>query len=286
MQITKTLATIATLTLAACGGGGSDLSPMPDGTPIVTDGIEGYVTDHNGHNRARATLATDAADALILADFDASGTSEGYANLFADMALPGRMEIEVIAEMTGGKPSRILRITADQAAFAGIDQRQPLVPDSEGNYVHHFTGNAMVFVTLGDDPMRVGRVQTSGAEQAGVLHLQADIKSQTISIDFRTGINAALDSEIEVAFSANDIPFNIASGTYGGAIDVSVKSPTSEDIYAATGNLRGNIAASQRELEWYSENMTTSGVFTAEGNDVSVQGVLWGNHRNAPDPAN
>lgn len=273
MRIVTAMAALSALILSACSGT-TTLPAPPESRAIDTPGMEAYVTNHNGFTRARATLATDAADKLVLQAFDTTGKHAGYANLFGATALPPSVQIEVIAQMDGDRPTRILRMTADQAPFDNLDARNALIAGPDSTQTYHFRGDATVYASINGGPLLTGYSRKD-------TNLQVDFARESVNLQLRTGVNTASGSELRSEIIANDLPFDIVGGTYGGPITIRIWAPDSADIYEASGQLRANITADNEALRNYRETMTTSGLFTADGKQVSAQGVFWGTHPNA-----
>lgn len=260
--------------LAGCGGGGGGGEgggepPTDPGTEIVTPGLESYTTDHNGYARVRRSQSQGPADDAILAQFDDADPASpaGYRSLIAETeaAYTQTMTIEVIAEVDGnGDPTRILRLTADQAPVENI-------AEASGKY--YFRGENYVWVSVD------GGALQSGYDETGLVTMVIDFDAETASINLRTGVDAT--SEVRTEMIADDMPFNISSGAYGGEITLSVWD-TNGDILAADGMLRGNIGGDLSDVS--KENLTTSGVYYAESDRIEASGIFYGQHPNQIAP--
>lgn len=185
------------------------------------------------------------------------------------------MIIEVIGEVetaSGYKAKRVLRLTTDQAPFENV-QNGRLVT-ATGKY--YFKGESFAWVTIGNGPV------LSGHHSQGLENLELDFDKGTASIEVRTEV--AGDSEVEIGFSATDLPFNIVTGAYGGDITIAVRNPDITETYSIDGYLRGNVGGSPTYAD-SKHGMTTSGLYTATGTDggtaVTVDGVYFGKDPNA-----
>jgi hypothetical protein len=273
-------AVVAALLLAsACGGGGGGGgAKLPEQAPVDGGPFESYRTDHNGFARVRMDRSTPK-DAAILRQFEDANPADpaGYRNLLAqtEASYEGKMVVEAIAEVDtakGGKAKRLLRLTADQNAFENV--RNGKLVTTGGKY--YFRGESFAWVTIDDGPL------LSGHHRRGLENLELDFDTGTASIDIRTEV--ANGSEVEIALKARDLPFDIVSGAYGGAVTVNVRNPNADRVIAAGGNLRGNVGG--RPV--YTDNvhgMTTSGLYTAQGSaggtTVKVDGLYRGADPNA-----
>ncbi|SNT42225.1 hypothetical protein SAMN05421763_11720 [[Luteovulum] sphaeroides subsp. megalophilum] len=264
--------------LTACGGGGSgekNVEPKFTGREVVTEGIEHYVTDHNGYSRVRIDNAATQADYDALGQFDDSNpaTPAGYRNLIerAENAYTNSVFVEVIAQIDKDAEGdeqvvKVLRLTADQAPFDNVDGAGN--PIGSGKY--YFRGN-------GD--FRVYARVDGGEVQTGVGDLEAltiDFDTGTAAIHLRTGLNET--SRIETEILAENLTFDILTGTFGGAITQTAR--VGGDTLTAQGYLRGSISGNEASLTRQKEQMTTSGVFTADGARLNSDGIFWGSQLN------
>ncbi|MGP3698972.1 viral aspartic protease [Rhodobacter sp. NSM] len=264
--------------LTACGGGrsgGTDVEPTFTGREVVTEGIEHYVTDHNGYSRVRIDHAATQADRDALGQFDDSNpaTPAGYRNLIerAENVYADSVFIEVIAQIDkdvegNEKVQKVLRLTADQAPFDNVDGAGN--PIGSGKYYFRGNGNFRVYASV-----------DGGEVQTGVGDLEAlaiDFDTGTAAIHLHTGINET--SRIETEVLADSLTFNILTGTYGGAITQTAR--VGGETLTAQGHLRGSISGDEASLTRQNEQMTTSGVFTANGARLSSDGIFWGSQLN------
>lgn len=268
---------VALLLLSGCGGSGGGVA-LPEPTPVDAGRFETYRTNHNGFSRVRMDHST-AADAPILAGFEDADPSDpaGYRNLIAqnEALHDGTMIVEVIAQIDAGngdKATRLLRLTADQAPFENV--RNGRLVEASGTY--HFRGQSFAWVTIDDGPL------LSGRHNQGLENLMLDFDSRTASIDIRTEV--AADSEVEIGLTAAQLPFDIVSGAYGGAVTINVRNPDVTESYAVNGHLRGNVGGRPGYSD-HVHGLTTSGLYTASGSDngtaVTVDGVYMGADPNA-----
>ncbi len=275
------LGAVAVLALAACGGGSSVTSLPPEGANIDTPRFtEVYQNSHDQRNRIRRTVATDARDGTILQQFERNIAPASYRNLIAlnDAAYEDSMTLEVVAEVTGGagqeRVLRVLRLTADQAPFTPVAVNE--LADGEGLFF--FRGGTEVYTTLPD-----GTFVRSVGE---LVNLKLDFRSETATIDLRTPSMAGQVEQIRTELQAT-VPFNIQTGTFGGAIDMNYYAPGTTKPVAVGGELRGNVHATAQMLRQDVEKMTTSGLYTAggAGDPMTAEGIFWGKHPNtfAPD---
>lgn len=269
----------ALLLVSACGGGGGGGggTQPPVQPPVESGPFEAYRTDHNGFGRVRMDRST-AKDAAVLRQFEDQDPADpaGYRNLLAASETPyeGKMVVEVIAEVdaASGKAKRLLRLTADQSPFQNVKNGRPVT--KAGKY--YFRGESFAWVTIDGGPL------LSGHHGQGLENLELDFDAGTASINIRTEV--AKGSDVEIALKADDLPFDIVTGAYGGAITVNVRNPNADQVIAADGSLRGNVGGSPT----YTNNahgMTTSGLYTAQGTvdgtTVTVDGVYRGSDPNA-----
>jgi len=263
----------ALLFVAACGGGGSGISQLPDSVPIDAGPFETYRADHNGFSRVRMNRSTPK-DASVLKQFEDQNPADpaGYRNLLAqsEALYEGKMVVEVIAEVEaakGGKARRLLRLTADQNAFDNV--RGGRLVTTGGKY--YFRGESFAWVTIDGGPL------LSGHHSQGLENLELDFDAGTASIDIRTEV--AKGSEVEIALKADDLPFDLITGAYGGAVTVNVRNPNANQVIAASGNLRGNVGG-KPVYRNNAHGMTTSGLYTARGTSggttVTVDGIYRG----------
>lgn len=271
---------VAAFSLTACGGGDSGGGGLPDGADVVTPDFETYTTNHNGFARVRKDDSTPA-DAAVIAQFEDGDPASpaGYKDLIAlsDAAYDGKMTIEVIAAVDGAdKPTRILRLTADQSPFRNT--ANGALVTATGRFF--LRGQNFAWVTLNGGPV------LSGVKRdAGLVDLVLDFDKQTADINLRTGVEAG--SEVRTEIAATALPFNIVTGAYGGGVTVQVWDPNSALELAIAGSLRGNVGGSTAFADG-KHGLTTSGLYTATGTDqgvsVSVDGVYVGTDPNALAP--
>lgn len=272
--VSKILCGVGLALLCGCGGG----TPLPPGKDVTTPAFESYTTDHNGYSRVRRDNSV-AGDAAILAQFEDSNPADpaGYRDLIdlADTVYEDTIIVEVIAEVetSGGTETvkRVLRLTADQAPFENV--KNGALVTATGKY--YFRGQNFVWVSIGGGPI------LSGSDSDGLVDMVLDFDAETVDLNLRTGVSST--SAVRTEITASDLPFNIISGAYGGAITVQVWDPGSSTIYAIDGSLRGNIGGSPTYTDSV-HGMTTSGVYTAttsSGTAVVVDGVYVGVDPNA-----
>lgn len=267
--------------LAACSGWGSngngDDGTPPTGVDVDTPAFESYTRDDNSFNRIRLDKSTTD-DAAILAQFEDSdpSTPDGYRELIqlSDALYDGKMIIEVIGEAEeGSNATRILRITADEEPFENVKNNELIT--ASGKF--YLRGQNYAWVKIGD-----GDLLTGAKADAGLVNLVLDFDAQTATINLITGVEDG--SEVRTEVTGTDLPFNIVTGAYGGAIAVQVWDPDSSLIYDIDGSLRGNVGGSATYTDG-THGLTTSGVYTASGTDegttVTVDGVYFGTDPNA-----
>ncbi|RRH78222.1 hypothetical protein [Falsigemmobacter faecalis] len=216
----------------------------------------------------------------MLAAFDSTGRGpEGYANLMKDLAGaydPREMVLEVIAELNqdGTKAARLIRVTADQSLLEN-EKNGRLVAET-GQF--HFRGQALAWVTIDNGPL------LSGHHPEGLVNMSVDFASQTANINLRT--ENSLTSEVEVKLEAENLPFNIRTGAFGGAVVMQVGTDTLGRSGDIPGHLRGNVGGTP---VWTNSihDLTTSGLFTGAGTtrfggddktpkDVRIDGMWFG----------
>ncbi|MCE6949664.1 viral aspartic protease [Cereibacter sphaeroides] len=263
--------------LTACGGGGggSGVEPKFTGREVMTEGIEHYVTNHNGYSRVRVNNATRQAEYDAIGQFDDANpdTPAGYRNLIkaAENTYADSVFVEVIAQVDKDAEGRekivkVLRLTADQAPFDNVDHAGN--PIGSGKY--HFRGT---------DSFRVYASVDGGEVRTGVGDLEAltiDFDTGTAAIHLRTGLDAT--SQIETEIAADNLTFNILTGTFGGAITQTAR--VDGETLTARGYLRGSISGDETSLSRQTEQMTTSGVLSADGRRLSSDGIFWGSQLN------
>ncbi|NBO21644.1 MAG: hypothetical protein EBU97_06920, partial [Rhodobacteraceae bacterium] len=119
----------------------------------------------------------------------------------------GKMIIEVLAGLdSGGRPSRILRLTADQSPFHN-KSGSSLITNSGQFY---FRGAGYAYVT-------VDGTMTNTGDSSALTNLILNFSSQTATVNFRT---TTASGDIKVAVSIADLPFNVVTGAFGGAVSV------------------------------------------------------------------
>ena len=266
--------------LAGCGGSVVVVPPpievpLPEGTEVVTPGIESYTTEHNGYTRARIDRSEGNADQAILAQFDDSSADSpaGYRNLITltEARYADTMFIEVIAAVAddgngGEEVLRVLRITTDQAPFNNIGSDGRLI--AQGQF--YFRGEAYVFASVDDEPLAVGKGRLE--------NLMVDFDTGTAIIDIQTGYMPGEGSEIETSLVANDLDFNVVTGAFGGPVTLSTRSGLTGEIVTSEGVLRGNLHGDEPGLTRLVDDLTTSGLFSVgvPGDRLIAEGVFWG----------
>lgn len=274
-------AVLCLLILSACssGGGGKNSANLPDPSPVkVASGpFETYRTNHNEFSRVRKDLSKRG-DAAIMDQFEDADPADpvGYRNLIAEneKLYKGTMVIEVLAEVDPGKGTkvkRLLRLTADQAPLqkVGVDGMVP-------RGIYYFRGQSFAWVTIDDGPL------LSGRHDRGLENLALNFDTGKASIDIRTEVSA--NSQVEIDLKAKDLPFDVASGAYGGKVKIRVNNPDVTEAYTVDGHLRGSVGGRPGYVDDI-HGLTTSGLYTAKGRDkgktVSVDGVYRGLDPNA-----
>ncbi len=279
-QVTFPLMALA-LTLAACGPGGTfnpdDPNPQPPivGKPVITPAFEDYTTTHNNRNRIRLSRTADAdsTDLAAIAAFDSGNAPSpaAYKDLVARNN--AQMTIQVLAKIAadGTTAERLLRLSVDQIPLKH-DKQQAIT----GQY--YFRGASFAWVTIDNGPL------LSGSHPEGLTNLMLDFDRGTASIDLRTEVGAT--SGVEIGISAQNLPFNVVSGAYGGTVQINVRDPNDNSkLYDVTGSLRGNVGGDASYTD-SKHGLSTSGLFTAtgtdQGADIRVDGVYHGSDPNAP----
>lgn len=268
------------LTLSACGPGGDAYPhaggdrPPTTGNTVTTPAFEDYTTTHNNRNRIRLSrMATaDATDLAAVAAFDAGNppSPAAYKNLVA--INDAKMTIEVLAKIgsDGTSVERLLRLTVDQIPLQ-TDKTKAIT----GQY--YFRGASFAWVTIDNGPM------LSGSHPQGLTNLVLDFDRGTANVDLRTEISGS--SGVEIGLSAKDLPFNVVTGAYGGTVQIDVRNPNdATKLYNIDGSLRGNVGGDPAYND-SKHGLSTSGIFTATGNDqgsaITVDGVYHGVDPNA-----
>ncbi len=283
-MVMRVMMAICFLGLVACGGGGGagvSRPPAPQpGKEIDTPAFETYRTDHNGRNRIRRDNSSPS-DATIIAQFEDTNPDSpaGYRNLIdlADTAYDDKMTIEVIgkvASATGPGAERILRLTVDQTPLLAARAGAPIAADGK----YYFRGANFVWASLD------GQSLLTGANSDGLVNMELDFGRQTASLRLETGVNEG--SNLRTAMTADNLPFNIQTGAYGGDVTLRVWDPDSSDILSAAGSLRGSVAG-RPEFSDGMHDMVTGGLYTVSGTDpatgrtVDADGVFYGADPNA-----
>ncbi|GGL70541.1 hypothetical protein [Wenxinia marina] len=266
--------------LSACaGGGGAPLGPEEPPVEVPDDAaFETYTTSHNGYDRARRDLSTPA-DAAIIRQFEDSNPASpaGYRNLIElNRALyADRMTIEVLAQVdgtgSGETVQRLLRLTADQ---------QPLEYSRTGSQGTYFLRGAnYAWVTIDDGPV------LSGSDSRGLVDLVLDFDNGQADINLRTTVAGA--SVVRSELVAEDLPFNIVTGEFGGPVTVAIHDPDSPLIFEIGGSLRGNVGGTPTYANGR-HDLSASGLYTAtgtdQGSDVTIEGAFAGIDPNALPP--
>lgn len=277
MNILRFLVLGSFAVLAACGGGSAHTEAPPSGRPVPSGPFESYTTQHNGFQRVRMDRSR-AGDAATLAAFEDANPRDpaGYRNLIrlAERDYGGKVTIEVIAQVdaAGGAPTRLLRLTADQAAFENTRNGRPVT--TGGRYF--FKGQSFAWVTIDDGPL------LSGRHSQGLENLVLDFDKGTADIDIRTEVSDR--SQVEIGLRANGLPFDVVSGAFGGGATIRVRNPDVTETYRIPGHLRGNVGGSPTYSDGQ-HGMTASGLYTARGTDggrrVKVDGAFVGRDPNA-----
>lgn len=272
MVISRSVFCAMAFALAGCGGGSS----IPEGKAVEVPGFDTYRTGHNDRNRVTRTTSdpADSADTAVLAAFDSGAGPAGYKDLIA--VNDANMTVEVIAEVGAGpegdKANRILRLTVDQIPLENI--KDGMLVAASGKYF--FRGQSYAWVTIDGGPL------LSGYHDQGLETMEVDFGAGTVSLDVRTEVSPA--SDVEIMFLAQDLPFNITTGAFGGAVTIAVRNPDITATYAVDGSLRGNVGGAPVYTDG-AHGLTTSGLFTASGatsdGNVTVDGVFLGADPNA-----
>lgn len=276
-QVTFPLLAMA-LTLSACGPGGDAYvnagKPPATGNAVTTPAFEDYPTAHNNRNRIRLsrTASADSTDLAAIAAFDAGNppSPAAYKNLVA--INDAKMTIEVLAKIAsdGSSAERLLRLTVDQIPLK-TDKTKAIT----GQY--YFRGASFAWVTIDNGPL------LSGSHQQGLTNLVLDFDRGIANIDLRTEVSGS--SNVEIGLSAKDLPFNVVTGAYGGTVQINVRNPNdATKLYNVDGSLRGNVGGDPAYND-SKHGLSTSGIFTATGNDqgssITVDGVYHGIDPNA-----
>lgn len=278
-QVTFPLMALA-LALAACGPGGnidpegSNPRPPVTGKPVITPAFENSTTTSDRNRiRLRRTADATSTDLAAIAEFDAGGAPSptAYKDLVARNT--AQMTIQVLAKIAadGTTAERLLRLSVDQVPLKQ-DKQQAIT----GQY--YFRGASFAWVTIDKGPL------LSGSHPEGLTNLMLDFDRGTADIELRTEISAT--SGAEIGLSAKDLPFNVVSGAYGGNVQINVRDPNDNTkLYNVTGSLRGNVGGDATYTD-SKHGLSTSGLFTATGNDqgagIRVDGVYHGSDPNAP----
>lgn len=248
--------------LAACGGGGA-LPPLPAGAEVDVPGFETYTTDHNGFARVRRDDSRPE-DAPILAQFEDADPADpaGYRSLIAlnDELYRGRVVLEVLAQVAegdGAPVTRLLRLTADTEPFR--NEQNGRLAAASGQF--HLRGQNFAWVTIDDGPV------LSGQDQRGLTDMVLDFDSQTASLSLRTGVGP--ESQVRTEIQAQDLPFNIRTGAYGGEMLVTVWDPDGPDVLETGGVLRGSVGGSPTYAGGQ-HGLSTGGLYLAEGEDEAT----------------
>ncbi len=260
--------------VSGCGGSSGSGVPEVQGTRVVTRGIESYVTDHNGYRRGRITLDETKQDRTDLENYDAGGSAspDDLRNLIADSeALFGEDTIiEVVAEVTSDGPggeeiTRILRLTADQAPYRNVNSAGEAV--TEGQFFFRGVGQHLVWASTDGETILSG--------QGDLENLMIDFGAESATIHLRTPFNPDGGSDLETEIMADDLTFNIASGAFGGEVTLTNR-VDADTTLTATGVLRGNITATRTGLSGTTRDMTASGLYGVESDEITAQGVFSG----------
>ncbi|SCY16049.1 hypothetical protein SAMN05660710_00874 [Paracoccus tibetensis] len=268
---------ILSAVLAACGGHSPTTEVSPGGRPVASGPFDTYKTQHNSFNRVRMDRSR-AEDAATLAAFEDADPTDpaGYRNLIrlAERDYGGKVTIEVIAQVdtASGAPTRLLRLTADQAPFDNSRNGSPGA--TRGRYF--FKGQSFAWVTIDDGPL------LSGRHSQGLENLVLDFDKGTADIDIRTEVSDR--SQVEIGLRAIGLPFDVVSGAFGGGATIHVRNPDVTETYRIPGHLRGNVGGSPTYSDGQ-HGMAASGLYTARGADgghsVKVDGAFVGRDPNA-----
>lgn len=263
----------ALLGLAACGGGSSAVAPdRVITTPAFT--TPALVAGQNSIRLDRSV----AGDSAVLADFDNPAVADptGYRKLItlSEAAYASKVNIEVIAAVSGPDGSvtnRLLRLTTRQGELIPTTST---AKDPDG--VYWFKGESFAWASVDGGP------PISGYHATGLETLKIDFKQGLASIDLRT--ENSLTSGVEVTLVANDLPFNVTSGAFGGDITLQVRFRDDPTVAVANGSLRGNIGGEEKFVEDIHQ-MVAGGLYTAtgtaDGKSIRVDGAFVGAHEKA-----
>jgi len=263
--------------LTACGGGSSEPSSPPVGRPVASGPFETYTTQHNGFQRVRVDRSQPRDAAAIAAFEDADPRDPaGYRDLIrlAEHGYGGQVSIEVLAQIDGstGEPTRLVRLTADQAPFENL--RDGRLATTGGRYF--FRGQSFAWVTIDNGPL------LSGRHSEGLENLVLDFDKGTADINIRTETSER--SQVEIGLRANGLPFDVVTGAFGGDATIRVRNPDVAETYRVPGHLRGNVGGSPDYRDGH-HGMLASGLYTARGRDggrrVIVDGAFVGRDPNA-----
>lgn len=267
----------AVLLLVACSGGSGNAPTPPTGRPVASGPFQTYTTQHNGFNRVRMdrSLPKDANAIAAFEDADPRDPA-GYRNLIrlAEQDYIGKVTIEALAQIdtSSGAPTRLVRLTADQAPFENL--RNGSLVTTGGRYF--FRGQSFAWVTIDDGPL------LSGRHDQGLESLVLDFDRGTADINIRTEVSNR--SQVEIGLRANGMPFDVVSGAFGGDTTIRVRNPKVTETYRIPGHLRGNVGGSPTYSNGQ-HRMTASGLYTArgvdEGRKVKVDGAFVGRDPNA-----
>lgn len=250
--------------LAGCGGGSSGGASLPPGRDVDVPGFETYVNDHDGFSRVRRDDSRPE-DAPVIAGFEDNDPRDpaGYRNLIAlnREIYGGRVVLEALAEVEQGEEGeravRLLRLTADTEPFRnGGDGR---VATASGQF--YLRGHNVAWVSIDDGPL------LSGEDSRGLVNMVVDFDTETASLELRTGVHGA--SQVRTEVNAENLPFNIRTGAYGGEIAIRAWDPDSPDILETGGSLRGNLGGTPGYAN-DRHGLSTAGLYIGEGEDAAT----------------
>lgn len=272
------LITLLPLVLIGCGPLASAPPPVPPAAarPVVTPGFETYVTDHIGFSRVRRSYAPGAAAMAAAASPSAASPAALRSLVALDPSLyQGFTDVEVMAEVAGpdGPVTRLVRLTVDQAPFSNERGGAPIAATG----MFYLRGAHYTWVTVDDGPV------LSGQSQRGLEHMVLDFDRESVSLILRTGVDA--QSQVRTDLVAEDLPLDVVSGAFGGAVAMRVWVEGTPEILTAEGSLRGQLGGSP-EYGTGRHEMSTSGLYFGEGTDpasgrhVRLDGVFVGRDPN------
>lgn len=255
--------------LAACDNGANPIPPNP---PVVTPAFSTPALAA-GENAIRLDRS-QAGDSAVLAAFDDATVADptGYRRLvtLSEAAYASKVNIDVIAAVSGpggAVTDRLLRLTTSQPTLVQDSNYRP----ENGQY--WFKGESFAWASVDGGP------PISGYQSTGLESLMIDFKKGLASINLRTENNAT--SGVEITLKADNMPFNISSGAFGGDINLQVRYRDNPMVVQAAGSLRGNIGGEEKFVD-SAHQMVASGLYTAtgtaDGKTTRVDGAFVGVH--------